>query len=94
MGDLLFFVAKCYMHIFIVENQQLRHLIMHQNPRVMFPNWKQMVQHAIISLVAKTMDHYIMPALDFFVTTIVSFYLWMSRSKHDTFTLVINFINP
>ncbi len=43
MEDLLFFVSKCYMHISIVESQRLRHLVMRQSPRVMFPNWKQMV---------------------------------------------------
>jgi hypothetical protein len=46
-----------------------------------------MVQHAILSLVAKTMDHYVMPTLDSCVTTIASFDLWMSKSKHDTFAL-------
>jgi hypothetical protein len=67
---------------------------MHQNPKVVFPNQKQMVQHAILSLVAKTMDHYVMLTLDFCVITTTSFDLWMSRSRHDTFALVINFINP
>jgi hypothetical protein len=52
------------------------------------------VQHTIPSLVAKTMDHYVMPALESCVTTIGSFDLWMYRSGHDTFALVINFINP
>jgi len=42
-----------------------------QNPRVVFPNKKQMVQHAIPSLVAKTMDHYVVSTLDSCVTTIV-----------------------
>jgi hypothetical protein len=52
-----------------------------------------MVQHAIMSLVAKTMDKYVLLALDFCVTPIASFDLWMSKSKHDTFASVINFIN-
>jgi len=30
--DLLFFVAKGYMPIFGMENQWLKHLVMHQNP--------------------------------------------------------------
>ncbi len=64
-----------------------------QNPRIVFPNKKQMVQHAIPSLVAKTTDHYVMSTLDSCVTTIV-FNLWMFIFKHDTFVLVINFINP
>jgi len=94
MEDLLVFVAKGYMPIFVVENQWLKHLGMCQNPIVVFPNLKQMVQHTIHSLVAKTMDQYVMPALDSCVIANVSFDLWMSRSGHDTFALVINFINP
>jgi hypothetical protein len=56
MEDLLLFVAKAYMHIFIIKNQWLKHLVMHQNPQVVFPNYKKMVQHAIPSLVVKTME--------------------------------------
>jgi hypothetical protein len=38
MEDLLLFVAKAYVPNFIVENQWLRHLVMHQIPQVVFPN--------------------------------------------------------
>jgi hypothetical protein len=57
MDDLLLFVAKAYMPIFVVENQWLKHLVICQNLQVVFPNHKQMVQHAILSLVVKTMEH-------------------------------------
>jgi hypothetical protein len=30
----------------------------------MFPNWKQVVQHAILELVAKTMEKFVMPSLE------------------------------
>jgi hypothetical protein len=30
----------------------------------MFPNYKEMVQHAILSLVVKTMEQYVMSSLD------------------------------
>jgi hypothetical protein len=59
----------------------------------MFPNYKQMVQHVIPSLVVKTMEQYVMSALDLGVIPIISFNLWISRSKHDKFALVINFNN-
>ncbi len=36
--------------------------------------------------VSKTMEKYAIPTLE-------SFDLWMSKSKHDTFAIVINFIN-
>jgi len=68
----MLFVAKAYMPISIVESQWLRHLIMHQNPLVMFLNHKQMVQHVIPSLMAKTMEQYVIPTLDSCVTKKIS----------------------
>ncbi len=59
----------------------------------MFPKPKQMVQHAILSLVVKTMEQYVIPVLDSCVTTIIFFYLWMSRFGHDMFIPMIAFIN-
>jgi hypothetical protein len=69
MKDLLLYVAKAYMLIFVIESQCLKHLVMHQNPLVMFSNYKQMVQHAITSLVAKIMEQYVIPILNSCVTT-------------------------
>ncbi len=66
---------------------------MHQNPHIEIPNQNQMVQHAIPSLVAKTMKKYVLSALDSCVMATASFDLWMSKFRYDTFTLVINFIN-
>jgi hypothetical protein len=60
------------MLISIVESQWLRHLVMHYNPHVMFPNYKQMVQHAIPSLVVKTMEQYVMSVLDLGFMPIIS----------------------
>jgi hypothetical protein len=73
MEVLLFFVVKGYMLIFGMENQWLKCLIMHQNPQVVFFNQKQMIQHAILSLMAKTMDYNVMLTLDFCVITPISF---------------------
>ncbi len=92
MEDLLLFIAKAYMPIFIIENQWLRCLVMYQNPQIVFLNHKQMVQHAIPLLVAKTMEQYVIPTLDSCVTT-TSFDLWMSKFGHVTFVFLINFIN-
>jgi hypothetical protein len=40
MEDLFMFVAKGYMPTSIVENQWLRHMILCQNPRIVFLNRK------------------------------------------------------
>jgi hypothetical protein len=69
----LFFVARGYIPIFGMENQWLKCLIMHQNPQVVFFNRMRMVQHAILSLMAKTTDHYVMLVLDSCVITPISF---------------------
>lgn len=93
MEDFVIF-AKGFMPIFVVESQWLKCLIMHQNLWNVFPNQKQMVQHAFPTFVVETMDHYVIPTLNYFITTIIiSFDWWMFRSKHDTFALMINFIN-
>ncbi len=42
----------------------------------MFPNYKQMVQHAIPSLVVKTMEQYVMSVLDLGFMPIISLNLW------------------
>jgi hypothetical protein len=50
--------------------------------------------NVIPTFVVETMDHYVMPTLNYFVTTnIISFDWWMFKSKRDTFALMINFIN-
>jgi hypothetical protein len=90
--DLLQFVAKGYMPISVVENQWLRRMVLHQNPRIVFPNRKQVVQRVVPKLVTKTMEKIVMPTLESCITT-TSFDLWMSKCGHDTFALVINFIN-
>jgi hypothetical protein len=51
------------------------------------------VQHAILEFVTKTMEKVMMPILGSCITLTTSFDLWMSRFGHDTFALVINFIN-
>ncbi len=52
-----------------------------------------MVQHAILSLVVKTMQQYLIPILDSCVTTITFFYLWVFRFGHGMFIPMIDFIN-
>jgi hypothetical protein len=51
-----------------------------------------MIQSTIHALVSKTMEEYAILAPKSCVTT-TFFDLWMSRFGHDTFALVINFIN-
>jgi hypothetical protein len=52
-----------------------------------------MVQSTIHALVSITMKEYVILTMESCVTTTTSFDLLMFRSRHDTFALVINFIN-
>ncbi len=62
----------------IHNNKKLvMHLVMCQNPQVVFLSHKQIVQHAIPSLVAKTMEQSVILTLDSCVTTVIFFDLWM-----------------
>jgi hypothetical protein len=47
-----------------------------KNPRVVFLNRKQMVQHVIPSLVVKTMEQYVIIVLDSCVST--TFFLFLN----------------
>jgi hypothetical protein len=51
---------------------------------MVFLDWKQVVQHAILELVAKTMENFVMLTLESYITTTISFDLWMSKFGHDT----------
>jgi hypothetical protein len=66
---------------------------MHQNCQGSVSKLEAKVQHVNLSLVAKNKEQYAMLTLDSCVITIVSFDLWMFRSRHDTFGPMINFIN-
>jgi hypothetical protein len=50
-------------------------------------------QHAILELVTKIMEKFVMLVLESCITVTTSFDLCMSRFGHHTFVLVINFIN-
>ncbi len=52
-----------------------------------------MVQSTIHAPISRTMEEYVILALESSITTTTSFDLWMSRCGHDTFALLINFIN-
>jgi hypothetical protein len=47
----------------------------------------------ILSLLAKTMEYYALPTLVNYTIVNVTFDLWMNRTRIDTFSLVINFID-
>lgn len=94
MEDLLIFVAKGCMHIFVVETQWLKCLVMSQNLWIMFLN-KKNKWFNMSSLHWWPRPWTIMWCQLWILTLQQLFFknLWMSNSRHYTFTLVISFIN-
>ncbi len=59
----------------------------------MFPSKHQLVNEMFSSVVNKTMGKYVICFLALWITYIVSFDLWIFCARHDTFAMVVNFIN-
>lgn len=59
----------------------------------MFPSKHQLANEIFPSVVNKTMDKYVIPFIASWITCIISFDLWIFRVGHDTFHMVVNFIN-
>jgi hypothetical protein len=51
------------------------------------------VADVLPNIVKKTREKYVLPSLTLCVTCTTSFNLWMSRGGHDTFVMVVIFIN-
>lgn len=92
LEDLVLHIAKGYRPLSSVETAWLRKLVLHQCGQVIFPSRQLLVDEVFPSMVAKTMDRYILPSITKCVTPIASFDLWMSRGGFDTFALIINFL--
>jgi len=91
--NLVSFVAKGYEVLSTMECPWLCRLVIKQNGKIHFPTHKQLVKDHIPFMLAKIMDHYVLPTLAQCDTTIVTFDLWMSQTSFDTFALVMNFLN-
>jgi hypothetical protein len=63
------------------------------DPKVVYPNQKQLVCEQIHAMLAETMDHYVLPLISSCQSANITFNLWMSRTSWDTFVLVVNFID-
>ena len=93
LEDLVFFIAKGYKTLAVVESPWLRRLVMRRDPKVKFPTRKALVHEHIPALFSKTMEQYVLPAIASCATASITFDLWMSRAGFDTFALVVNFID-
>ena len=67
--------------------------MMRRDPKVVCPSRKQLVREHIPTMLAKTMDRYVLPLINSCQTASITSNLWMSRIGWDTFALVVNFID-
>jgi hypothetical protein len=90
--DLVLYVCKRYANILDVESFWFRRLVMKRYPKVKLPTCHQFVSYNIPNMVAKIMDRYVLLLLVKYAISCVTFDLSMSKTRFDTFYLVVNFI--
>jgi hypothetical protein len=86
-------ITKGYHLLSFIDNPWLRCMVLKQCPCVVFPFRCQLVIDVQPNIVEKTRERYVLLSLASYVTCTTSFNLWMSRGGHDTFTMVVSFIN-
>jgi hypothetical protein len=90
---LVLYITKGYQPLSSIENPWLRHLILHQCGHVKFPTRHQLVNEMLPNVVEITMENYVLHALASCITCTTSFDLWMSHTGHDTFAIIVSFLN-
>ncbi len=86
------FIAKKLMLSF-VEAPFLKKLILKQNPCINFPSRRILVNDILPRMAELTKDKYVSSLFESCHSCIVSFDLWISRAKMDTFVMIVHFLN-
>ncbi len=79
-------IVKNHLPLQFMENVWLKRLVLQLCPHVQFHSQKLISSIVLLELVKKTKETYVLPLLND-----CSFDLWISKSAHDVFVLVINF---
>jgi hypothetical protein len=91
--DLVLFIVKELVPLSFVEAPFLRTLIFKQNPHFFFPSRHQLMNHILLKLAKKTKTNLIFEVLEACDTYTLSFDLWMSKGRVDTFVLIVHILN-
>jgi hypothetical protein len=91
--DLALLIAKELVPLSFVETPFFQRLVLKQNPHLNFPSRQVLVNEILLKITKKTKKKYIFSVLESCNISIVSFDLWMSRAKVDTFVLIVHFLN-
>ncbi len=92
LKDLDLLIVKNHLHVQFVKNVWLKHLTMHLCQRIVFSSKNKFSQKIFPKVVEKMKQLYVLPILTkcYFIPT--SSGLWMLKSVHHIFALVINFL--
>ena len=93
LEDLVLWVIKSYLPLRVVEGIWLQRMALRLCPRIVFPSRKVFTDEVLPTLVERTLQVYVLPALDSCISAGASFDLWMSKGAYDVFGLVVNFVN-
>jgi len=91
--DLALFITKELVPLSFVETPVFRRLVLKQNPRFNFPSMRVLITEILLKITKKMKEKYISLALESCNTCTISFDLWMSITKVDTFVLIVHFLN-
>ncbi len=89
--DLTLSIAKELVSLSFVEPFFFMKLILKQNPRLNFP--LRQVSDILPRMVELTKDKYVYWSLESCHSCIISFHLWMSKARVDTFVIIVHFLN-
>jgi hypothetical protein len=83
---------KVYHLLNSIKNVWLWRLILWQCSWVVFPNRWQLFNEVMFNMVNKTMEQHVLLAFIVIIVIIATFYLWMSQSGFNFFSLVVIYI--
>jgi hypothetical protein len=91
--DLTLFIAKVLMSLSFVNVPFFRRLILKENPCLNYPLRQVLMNDILPRMVELTKNKYVFWSLESCHSCIVSFDVWMSKAKVDTFVMIVHFVN-
>lgn len=92
LEDLTMYITKDHCPLSTITNPWLKHLVLCQCEKVVFPSNNVFVNEMLFNMVNLIVEKFLNPMLANCMTWTTTFDLWMSWSNNDTFA-VVSFIN-
>jgi hypothetical protein len=91
--DLTLSIAKELVPLSFVEVPFFRRLVMRQNPCLVFPSRQALLNNILPRLAKQTKERFILSTLKSCHSCTISFDIWISKAKMDTFVMIVHFLN-